>query len=257
MEPVVLRWHHSILAERHFVSPWQASWKGLLAALEQGYVDAVPVRAPPARCGKRSSLKKVSFDPLLELAFAGGPSSQLVKIVMPADALCSWDDKPWKLRERRRKPVRFPVQVHDPLDCGFTSPASLSFVQQHAIVALRGETEQPDWALSMQEHFAPPVPDAGDPQISPSSNPSESGRFTPQSIERQSSHSTSPSDTLQSVLIYPRDEPAVHAQVHWTHIEDVLNEIADILHRPRRDLVNAYEVSYRMPHMAQHVLPLV
>jgi len=123
-------------------------------------------------------------------------------------------------------------------------------------MAMRGDVVAPGWAISMTQHHHEPPADEQQSESDESENSREGGSLDGAHGER-SGNENQLDETLQSVLLYHLDDPVVHGQVHWTHIEDVITEVSSIIGVSRARVFNVHELKWTPPDIPEHFAPLI
>ena len=262
LDAVVAYWSHSICDEPNFKSLWAARLEGLQAAFDLG----LPFRASTTHtqrcCWKRSGPRKVSFSDTIRLQFCAADSLLSASMDISEEAFSKWPTKPWSLQQRSI-PTSIQPPPHDALVPSNTGGVHLhdgdegSFVQAHAIKRLRNEYQAPDWqAIGRHGDHHDEDSDDGSPDQSTSSDEENlSQRST--SSDPQGDASSYNDDAVRTVLLYWRDNPAIHAQIASIHVEGQLAEIAEHLGIPRHELVQVYRVNVDLQHIPAHITPLI
>ena len=261
-DAVVAYWSHSVCDEPNFKSIWAARLEGLQAAFDLGLPTKSSFAPSPQRCGKRSGPRKVSFSDTIRLQFCAAESLLSASMDISEEAFNKWPAKPWSLRQRS---ISTPTQPppHDALSFVMMGSALLhdsdegSFVQVPPIKRLRNELPAPDWqALGRQGDHSDDDPDDGSSEhTAPSDDDHSSQRST--SSEPQEDTNSYNDGVVRTVLLYWRDNPAIHAQISSIHAEGQLAEIAEHLGIPRHELVQVYRVNVELPHIPTHITPLI
>ena len=263
-EAVVAYWSHSICDEPTFKSLWAARLEGLQAAFDLGLPSTAPLVRTPQCCGKRSGPRKVSFSNTIRLQFCAADSLLSASMDISVEAFSTWTEKPWSLH--RLSISSFTTLQPSPHGDSFSQGRDEevlygddegSFVQAHAIKRLRNEFQQPDWPGFDQQD----VHDAGDPDdgstahSTSSDNEHDSQRST--SPERVTESAPHRDGVVRTVLLYWRDNPAIHAQISSLDVEGQLAEIAEHLGFDRHDLVQVYRVNVELKYIPAHITPLL
>jgi len=121
---------------------------------------------------------------------------------------------------------------------------------------MRSDVEVPGWAVTMISHHHDP------PQDEPQSD-SQEGEDSGDEASQDATHGERSDNenqldaTLQSVLLFHLADPAVHVHVHWTHIEDVITEVASIIGVGRDRVFNVHELKWTPEDIPEHFAPLI
>lgn len=116
--------------------------------------------------------------------------------------------------------------------------------------------DAPGWAISMAQHHHEPPQD----EQSFESQEDEEGDDDPTpdaTQDERPEYENQFDETLQSVLLFHLADPAVHGHVHWTHIEDVITEVATIIGVSRDRVFNVHELKWTPPDIPEHFAPLI
>ena len=261
-DAVVAYWSHSICDEPSFMSTWAARFEGLQAAFDLGLPTTASFTPSPQRCGKRSGPKKVSFSTTIRLQFCAAESLLSASMDLSEEAFNHWPAKPWSLRQRSISTSIQP-HPHDALSVEMRGNALFhdsdegSFVQAPPIKRLRNEHQVPDWqAFGRQGDHSDDDPDDGSSEHSTSSEADHSSQRST-SHEPQEDAISYNDGVVRTVLLYWRENPAIHAQISSIHAEGQLAEIAEHIGIPRHELVQVYRVNVDLPHIPTHITPLI
>ena len=125
-----------------------------------------------------------------------------------------------------------------------------------SVIQHKGEVEAPGWAGFVLE---PQLPLGEESGSEVESDESFQGRDPGQQDPPQPSAPSGPDGQhqLQETILYRHPDPSIQAQVRWTHIEDTLDDIADVLLMPRNHLVSVYEPNCPLDDVPQHVVPFI
>ncbi|CAL1132126.1 unnamed protein product, partial [Cladocopium goreaui] len=209
-----------------------------MAAFDLGLPTTASFTPSPQRCGKRSGPKKVSFSTTIRLQFCAAESLLSASMDLSEEAFNHWPAKPWSLRQRSISTSMQP-HPHDALSVEMKGNAFFhdsdegSFVQTPPIKRLRNEHQVPDWqAFGRQgDHSDDDTDDGSSEHSTPSEADHSSQRST--SYEPQEDATSYNDGVVRTVLLYWRENPAIHAQISSIHAEGQLAEIAERIGIPR------------------------
>lgn len=262
-EAVVAYWSHSVCDEPYFKSVWAARLDGLQAAFDLGLSTHAPLKHTLQRCGKRSGPRKVSFSTTIRLQFCAADSMLSASMDISEEVLCNWPTKPWSLRQRSisTSTTSKPSLQGDSFSHGVEAYNRFddegSFVQAHAIKRLRNEFQPPDLPDFVQRDERGDADPHDDLSERSSSSYSEHSDLHPDLPGNDDGAHPHDEVAVRTVLLYWRDNPAIHAQISSSNTESQLSEIAEHLGFERHDLVHVYRVNVDLPHIPDHITPLL
>ena len=242
-------WAHTVGDEWNFAATWEASMRGWLAAIE---CDE-PLQGPGccASLRTRDTIRnRVTFSKELEVCFYSYHGLLGGQTKMLEAGLRHWEDKPWALRPRIDPSSRTRIAPGADQD-------EVSWMQTGKPKTMRGETEIPNWALVMGQHHQVPHHDDTNSEDQSGEERSEREEGDEASYGDRSNGEAQVDESLQSVILFHLDDPAVHSHVHWTHIEDVITEISVIMQVQRNQKRNIHELRWAPLDIPGHLAPLI
>ena len=241
-------WAHSICSSRRFVSVWEASLRGLQAAMDLGNSLGEPTTHSSLRKANRTGLS-VTFAESGQIIFYSTETKVGGTIDMPEATFTTWEAKPWTLdggNPIQQSCVTVQAEQHD----------QAVMMQVSLPVHHRNEVDAPNWVGHVPERQ---LPAQGQPESEEESSDEGFGEHQGQHVPPALTPS---SDThfqidLQSVILFRHLAATTHAQVRWIPIDDRLDDVAHILLLPRNQVVTLYELNFLPADLSNHQIPCI
>ena len=243
-----ISWAHSICSSRRFVSVWEASLRGLQAAMDLGNSLGEPTVHPSLRHANRTDMS-VTFAESVQLVFYSTDTRVGGVIDMPEATFTTWKGKPWALE--------VDIDVKPSLFTSCAEPHDQTAMMQVSLpVHHRNEVDVPNWVEHVPERQLPAQHESESEEESDEEVYGEHQRQHVSPVLTPSSDSQLHPD-LQAVILFRHFAATMHAQVRWTPIDDRLDDVAHILLLPRNQVVTLYELNYLPEDLSGHQVPCI